>query len=427
MLEGGGGADGTRFASKPLPVDQPDRLNQMLLSKIVEVSTSRLVQWSPDGTMLAMAKGKRLVIRSPSMDIIQFFNCVGAVEYIEWSPNSQCVLTGIFQNQVVQVWQPSDSAWRCKITDDIGGIAEACWSPCSTRVVTLADFNLHLCIWSLVDESKIYVPNPKSIYSQGISFTKDGRFAAVLQRKSCKDSVGIFSIVDDWKPVRHFDVASQDSAAISWSPTSEALCVIDTALSYLVLVYSPDGSLLKKYSAYEDALGIRSHSWSPDGNFLSIGSFDGAVRLLDSASWSVVSTVRAESLRISGVDDEEDDAGTGGNVEDTPSTSQLFEEVYDHELSDVRGVKGSFVSIVSEGAAANGAHIKDPDDDTVSKARTIVSSCLVCVTRLSSVSWRDLASEVQSAQVRVPVAAAFSYWRGSVTISASCNRTKHKP
>ena len=238
----------------------PNRLSSMVLSKVVEVSSNAVIKWSPDGTKIAVGKGKRLVIRSPSMDILRFFNCVGPVESIEWSPDSQLILTGIYQSQMVQVWNYSDEAWRCKITDDVGGIVNARWSPCSRMLVTMADFNLHACVWSLVDESKSFIPHPKSLSKTGLAYTRDGRFAAVLQRKSCKDTLGIFSVEEDWKPVRHFDVATQDSAAVSWSPSNEALCIIDTPLTYLVLIYSPDGALLKQFCAYVLCWTLKSYT-----------------------------------------------------------------------------------------------------------------------------------------------------------------------
>ena len=169
---------------------------------------------------------------------------------------------------------------------------------------------------------------------------------------------------------------------------------------------------------YEDALGVRSHAWSPRGTFLCIGSFDGIVRTLDNASWSVVATANAETLSasISSTADGEDGVGSstlaelesiGGAVaaatavaaDEGASRPSLFEEVYDHELPDVQGAKGAYVSIVSDGTTANGAHIVDPDDpNNVSQARTIMSSCMVCVPRLSSVAWRDLGSDVLGAQ-----------------------------
>jgi hypothetical protein len=39
------------------------------------------------------------------------------------------------------------------------------------------------------------------------------------------------------------------------------------------LIYSPDGRLIQKYSAYEMGLGIQNSEWTSN-NFLAIGSYD---------------------------------------------------------------------------------------------------------------------------------------------------------
>jgi WD40 repeat protein len=63
------------------------------------------------------------------------------------------------------------------------------------------------------------------------------------------------------------------------------IAVWDSSLEYLVLVYSPDGRLIERYSAYEGALGIKSVAFSPSSQFLALGSFDSAARLLNALTW----------------------------------------------------------------------------------------------------------------------------------------------
>ena len=48
-----------------------------------------------------------------------------------------------------------------------------------------------------------------------------------------------------------------------------------------ILVYSPDGRCLYKYSAYDNALGLKTVAWSPCGQFLGCGSYDQVVRALN--------------------------------------------------------------------------------------------------------------------------------------------------
>jgi WD40 repeat protein len=52
-----------------------------------------------------------------------------------------------------------------------------------------------------------------------------------------------------------------------------------------MLIYSPDGRLTARYTAYENGLGIKTAAWSPSGQFLAIGSFDQTVRVLNHLTW----------------------------------------------------------------------------------------------------------------------------------------------
>ena len=67
---------------------------------------------------------------------------------------------------------------------------------------------------------------------------------------------------------------TQDLADLAWSPTSACFVVWDILLTYKLLIYDASGRCLASYSAYQDALGIRTIQWSPDGHLLAIGSYD---------------------------------------------------------------------------------------------------------------------------------------------------------
>lgn len=81
---------------------------------------------------------------------------------------------------------------------------------------------------------------------------------------------------NDWSLVKQFPVALSDLEDMAWSPDCACLVAWDTCLTYKLMVYSPDGDLLTAYSAYSDALGIKTVQWSPSGQMLAIGSFDQA-------------------------------------------------------------------------------------------------------------------------------------------------------
>ena len=87
------------------------------------------------------------------------------------------------------------------------------------------------------------------------------------------------------QPYQHYLPVRQDLADLKWSPDGGAICAVDTVLQYQVLVYKPTGELVQTYRPYEDALGVKSLSWSPNGNLLALGSYDERARLLNNVTW----------------------------------------------------------------------------------------------------------------------------------------------
>ncbi|CAB4300403.1 unnamed protein product [Prunus armeniaca] len=134
--------------------------------------------------------------------------------------------------------------------------------------------------------------------SKGVSFTKDGKFAAICTRRDCKDYINLLSC-HTWEIMGVFAVDTLDLSDTEWSPDDSTIVIWDSPLEYKVLIYSPDGRCLYKYQAYESGLGVKSVSWSPCGQFLAVGSYDQMLRVLNHLTWKTfaefmhLSTVRA--------------------------------------------------------------------------------------------------------------------------------------
>ena len=94
-----------------------------------------------------------------------------------------------------------------------------------------------------------------------------------VQRSQCKDQLTIYSCLD-WQPLSRASLPTSDAADLVWSPDRTCLAVWESVLEYRVLVYAVDGSCLADYSAYGNALGIKTVAWSPTGQMLAIGSYD---------------------------------------------------------------------------------------------------------------------------------------------------------
>lgn len=245
-----------------------------------------LCAFSPNARFLAVAVDYRLVVRDVhTLKVVQLFSCLDKITYIEWALDSEYILCGLYKRPMLQAWSLAQPEWTCKIDEGPAGISYARWSPDSRHILTTSEFQLRLTVWSLLNTACVHLQWPKH-GSKGVSFTKDGKFAAICTRRDCKDYVNLLSC-HTWEIMGVFAVDTLDLADIQWSPDDSAIVIWDSILEYKVLVYSPDGRCLSKYQAYESGLGVKSVSWSPCSQFLAVGSYDQMIRVLSHLTWKV--------------------------------------------------------------------------------------------------------------------------------------------
>ncbi|KAL5728427.1 hypothetical protein ACHQM5_001513 [Ranunculus cassubicifolius] len=242
--------------------------------------------FSPNARYLAISVDYRLVIRDVlTLKVVHLFSCLDKISYIEWALDSEYILCGLFKRPMIQAWSLSQPEWTCKIDEGPAGISYARWSPDSRHILTTSDFQLRLTVWSLVNTACVHVQWPKHA-SKGVSFTKDGKFAAICTRRD------------------------YDSAIVIW----------DSPLDYKVLIYSPDGRCLSKYQAYESGLGVKTVAWSACGQFLAVGSYDQMIRVFNHLTWKIF----AEFMHLSNVR--------------TPCSAAVFKEVDEPLQFDMSGL-----------------------------------------------------------------------------------------
>ncbi|CAD6204502.1 unnamed protein product [Miscanthus lutarioriparius] len=131
---------------------------------------------------------------------------------------------------MVQAWSLSQPDWTCKIDEGPAGIAYARWSPDSRHILTTSEFQLRLTVWSLVNTACVHVQWPMH-GSRGVSFTKDGKFAAICTRRDCKDYINLLSC-HSWEIMTVFAVDTVDLAGVEWSPDDSCIVVWDSLLEY---------------------------------------------------------------------------------------------------------------------------------------------------------------------------------------------------
>jgi hypothetical protein len=110
---------------------------------------------------------------------------------------------------------------------------------------------------------------------------------ALAERKDCKDFIGIYYL-NDFEIVSHFNVNSYDLQDIQWTKDDLSIVIYDSVLECKFLVYSPTGSLIAVHEPYNNCLGIKSYSLSPNSHYLSIGYYDNSLRLYNHLTWNEI-------------------------------------------------------------------------------------------------------------------------------------------
>jgi WD40 repeat protein len=180
-----------------------------------------LCHFSPDGEYLANAVQFRLIIRDvKTLQIVHVFTCLDTIQLINWSPDSQFLVCGLFKRGLVQAWSMEQPEWTCKIDEGFAGLVDVRWCPDSRHILTTADFHLRITVWSLVSKSVSYIKYPKPC-SKGLDFTSNGKYLALAEHRDCKDYVSVFDCTS-WQLVRNFETDTDDLAGLNWSPTAES-------------------------------------------------------------------------------------------------------------------------------------------------------------------------------------------------------------
>eukprot|EP00730_Choanoeca_flexa_P013387 TRINITY_DN5257_c0_g1_i2.p1 TRINITY_DN5257_c0_g1~~TRINITY_DN5257_c0_g1_i2.p1 ORF type:complete len:428 (+),score=77.70 TRINITY_DN5257_c0_g1_i2:87-1370(+) len=250
-------------------------------------SIAGCASFSPNGEYVASCKAAKLYIKTTSsLTTLQVYACRDAIDFLEWSSDSMYILCANFKRGLVEVWSLEDPEWHCRIDEGAAGLDHVMWAPDGRHILTTAQFQLRITIWSLVSQHVSYIRFPKHARS-GACFSPDAKFLSVLERKDCKDYLSIFDC-SSWQMVLHFATGTTDAADVSWSPDNQHIAVWDCNLYYKINVFSLQGVQVGSYTAYEDALGIKGVTWSPSAQLLAVGSYDQSVRLLNNLTWSKV-------------------------------------------------------------------------------------------------------------------------------------------
>lgn len=259
------------------------------------ISSVQNAIFSQDSSLVALTNGTKVIIKNAlQLNTIQTFSFPDHITHMEFSPDSHYLLVVMSKRNVVEARAVYEEEWACKVEDPLLGILYARWAPDNRHILTFSDYQMRLSVYSLIDKSITHIKHPK-YPDKGISFTSDGKFMALVERKETKDYIGIYH-TGEWKLVNYIQAETFDLNDITWSPDNSVILCVDTPLEYKLLVFCPAQGLLCKYQPYEYGLGIKSFKFADNSLYCAVGSYDEKLRLFNCLSWKVITELEHKPL-----------------------------------------------------------------------------------------------------------------------------------
>ena len=164
---------------------------------------------------------------------------VDKITQFQWSSDSALILAVMATRQKVQVFDLTSPKWECTIDAGLVGVDHAYFSPDGRSVICVAEFNIIMTIFSLVDKSVRTIEWPKGS-KECLKFTQDGSLAIVGERKNFKDAVAVIKL-SDWSLDNHFVTDTNDYQQIKLNGNGAgiySLVSLSTKFSFKLLLWS---------------------------------------------------------------------------------------------------------------------------------------------------------------------------------------------
>ncbi|PQE32086.1 WD40 domain-containing protein [Rutstroemia sp. NJR-2017a WRK4] len=246
---------------------------------------------NPNGAHIATILPSRLVIRETrSLEVARAVTLppeltTSTVTFL-WSPSSNRVL--VASADTLRVFSPIDHRFSATITSPTSGTTKPtyiCFGGSDDEVCVFTEFGLKLTVFNLATSRAAEIPSPKlftpATAAKGISHRPRSGNLALLTRSAGKDVISIhkpgsLEVIRSWIP------ETIDAQGLAWSPDGRWIAVLESAAQgHKVLIYTADGHLYKLWggSAHiieEDkdsdlGAGVKTIEWSQTGKHIAIG------------------------------------------------------------------------------------------------------------------------------------------------------------
>ncbi|KAJ2956423.1 hypothetical protein NQZ79_g7745 [Umbelopsis isabellina] len=247
--------------------------------------SNRICRYSPDSNYIAVLVGNQLVIRShPDLVILHVYTKEWPIDAMGWSPNSEKLFIASIKQNQYEAHAMNQADWSCRFKDPHRMIANIRFASDSNTIFNTQKFHHGFNVFSLRHQKAFTPIDNVKFKDRGYVASPDFKWFGLLRRKDHKDWITICD-VETYEIIENFEIDTVDAQDISISPDGLFIAAIDVSIYYKLVVYRPDASRVTTFSAYDDGLGVKSITWSPNTRFLAINSYDHKSRLLSTFDW----------------------------------------------------------------------------------------------------------------------------------------------
>ena len=153
-----------------------------------------------------------IILKIPFLQVSTILSTVDKITQFQWSCDSSLIMAVMSSRQRVQVFDLANPKWECTLDAGLVGVDHAYFSPDGRSLICVAEFNIIMTIFSLVDKSVKTIEWPKGS-KECLKFTPDGSLMLVGERKNFKDAVAVIRL-SDWSLDNHFFTDTNDFQSI---------------------------------------------------------------------------------------------------------------------------------------------------------------------------------------------------------------------
>ncbi|CAD8130168.1 unnamed protein product [Paramecium sonneborni] len=233
-------------------------------------------QFSPNSKFIVLSNGTRVIVKeTEQLQSINFSHSQitdAQIQQIEISPNSELVALSYPKKGYIEIRKLDDRNWCARIDDSIELIQ---WYPDSIQLAVISEFQIKASIYNLNNKNVTHFKNQKQI-----SFSHNGRFMVMSERKDEKDFNGVYS-VRDWKLLNYQSSDTLDTALLQWSYNDSFIGVQDTELNFRLNLHCPCQGLQMRFEPYTYSLGIKVSRFGNQSDLMAVGANDEKLRIIN--------------------------------------------------------------------------------------------------------------------------------------------------